>query len=69
MSMELTLLKVMRFILQSVALVSGSGSILLLWASFYDERGGSYAFVTLATATAITLGLPEPSAAQPRPRG
>jgi hypothetical protein len=67
MSLELTLLKIMRFILQSVALVSGSGSILLLWASFYDGRGGSYAFVTLATATGITLGLPEPSAARPRP--
>jgi hypothetical protein len=66
MSLELTLLKIMRFILQSVALVSGSGSILLLWASFYDGRGGSYAFITLATAAGITLGLPEPSTAQPR---
>jgi hypothetical protein len=68
MNLEPALLKIMRFILQGIALVSGSGSILLLWASFYDGRGGSYAFVTLATATGITLGLPEPSAAQPRPR-
>jgi hypothetical protein len=68
MSLELTLLKIMRFMIQGVALVSGSGSILLLWASFYDGRGGSYAFVTLATATAITLGLAEPTPAQPRPR-
>jgi hypothetical protein len=68
MSLELALLKIMRLILQSAALVLGSGSILLLWASFYDGRSGSYAFVTLATATAITLGLAEPAAARPRPR-
>jgi hypothetical protein len=68
MSLELTLLKIMRFILRGIALVSGSGSIFLLWASFYDGRGGSYAFVALAIATAITLGLAEPTVARPRPR-
>jgi hypothetical protein len=67
MSLEVTL-KLMRFILHGIALVSGSGSIFLLWASFYDGRGGSYAFVTLATATGITLGLAEPPAARPRLR-
>jgi hypothetical protein len=68
MSMELVLLKMMRFILRSVALVMGSGSIVLVWASFYDGSGGSYAFVALAIATGITLGLEEPPAARPRPR-
>ncbi len=64
-----TVLKAMRFILQGVALILGSGSILLLWASFYDGRGGSFAFVMLATATGITLGLPEPPAARLRRNG
>jgi hypothetical protein len=68
MGLEVTLLKIMRFILQGIALVSGSGSIFLLWASFYDGRSGSYAFVTLAIATAITLGLAKPAVARPGPR-
>ena len=68
MTSESTLLKVMRFALQGVALVLGSVSILLLWASFYDGRGGSFAFVTLATAAGITLGLPQPPPARSRQR-
>jgi len=69
MSWVPTVLKIMRFILQGAALVLGSGSIFLLWASFYDGRGGSFAFVALATATGITLGLPEPPVARSRRQG
>ena len=54
------LLKVMRWILLGVAHLLGCGSIFVLYYSFYDGRGGSFAFVMLATATGIMLGLPEP---------
>jgi hypothetical protein len=62
MNWEPILLKIMGFILRGMALVLGSVSILLLWASFHDPRGGGLAFITLLTATLITLGLPQPSA-------
>lgn len=59
MDWEQLLLKIMGLILRGVALVLGSVSILLLWASFQDPRGGGLAFITLLTATIITLGLPQ----------
>jgi hypothetical protein len=62
------LLMVMRWILLGVAHVLGSGSILLLYCSFYDGRGGSFAFVMLATATGIMLFLP-PAPTMPSRRG
>jgi hypothetical protein len=62
MNWEPILLKIMGLILRGIALVLGSVSIMLLWASFYDGRGGALAFVTLLTATLITLGLPQPPA-------
>jgi len=57
-----SIFKAMRWFLLSVAHLLGSGSIMVLWFSFYDGRGGSFAFVMLATATGIMLGLPEPPA-------
>jgi hypothetical protein len=66
MMSETFLFKMMRLILQTIALILGSLSILLLWASFYDGYGGAFAFVLLSTATLITLGLPEPSRSRRR---
>jgi hypothetical protein len=68
MSWEVTVLKTMRFILQGLGLFLGGGSMFLVWASFYDGRLGSFAFVTLATAAAIALGTAEIPAARPRTR-
>jgi hypothetical protein len=66
MTWESTLLKLMRFILQAMALVLGSGSILALWISFYIPDCGALALVMLFTAGFITLGLPQPPAAAGR---
>jgi hypothetical protein len=68
MHWEVTLLKTMRLILQSLGVFLGGGSMFLLWVSFYDGRFGSFAFVTLATAAAIALGTAEIPAARPRTR-
>jgi hypothetical protein len=51
--------KVMRLILEAMALVLGSASILALWASFYIPSAGGTAFMMLVTAAVIKLGLPE----------
>jgi hypothetical protein len=60
--------KVMRLILEAMALVLGSASILALWASFYIPRSGGTAVMMLVTAAVIKLGLPErqPKARAPR---
>jgi hypothetical protein len=60
MGWEEKLLTASRFILRAVALILGSLSILFLWISFYDPPGASFALVFLATATGITLALPQP---------
>lgn len=52
------LLKVMRWTMLGVAHLLGSVSIFVLYFSFYDGRGGSFAFVMLSTATGIMLSLP-----------
>ena len=62
MTWESTLLKLMRLILQGMALMLGSASILALWGSFYVPDCGLLAFVMLFTASFITLGLPRPPA-------
>jgi len=51
--------KVMRLIMEAMALALGSASILALYASFYVPRAGGTAFMMLVTATVIKLGLPE----------
>ena len=60
-----TLLTIMRRILQTVALFVGSLGIVALWGSFYWPDCGIDALLMLATATGITLGLPQPEAAAP----
>jgi multisubunit Na+/H+ antiporter MnhB subunit len=57
-----TLLTIMRRILQTVALFLGSLGIMALWGSFYRPDCGIDALLMLATATGITLGLPQPEA-------
>ena len=56
------LLTIMRRILQTVALFLGSLGIMALWGSFYWPDCGIDALLMLATATGITLGLPQPEA-------
>ena len=61
-----TLLTIMRRILQTVALFVGSLGIVALWGSFYWPDCGIDALLMLATATGITLGLPQPEAGPAR---
>jgi multisubunit Na+/H+ antiporter MnhB subunit len=61
-----TLLTIMRRILQTVALFVGSLGIMALWGSFYWPDCGIDALLMLATATGITLGLPQPEAGPAR---
>ena len=63
-----TLLTIMRCILQALALFVGSLGIMALWGSFYRPDCGIDALLMRATATGITLGLPQPEAAAPARR-
>jgi multisubunit Na+/H+ antiporter MnhB subunit len=56
----------MRRILQAVALFVGSLGVMALWGSFYRPDCGFDALLMLATATGITLGLPQPEAGPAR---
>ncbi len=53
------LVNVMGQLAYFTSLILGSCSILSLWLSFSSPRFAVYALVMLASATAMTLGLPQ----------